>query len=137
MNTKLSPISTSSESKVYVYDPTVTKYTPNVIDKKVFDNKHYQEFIKNRYEINQDIKNILKTEFNGYTVEYLADKLEVSPIYLNQILSLWNQYHCTYFAKYGRIIFNPKNNHWVFIPNWHPQSRKTELQFEELKFYHM
>tara|TARA_Y100000389_G_scaffold167192_1_gene172274 strand:- start:77 stop:454 length:378 start_codon:yes stop_codon:yes gene_type:complete len=122
-------------SNIYNYDPTVTEYNPNIINNKVFEDKNYQDLVKKNPDINQKIKNILKQEFNGYTVEHLAEKLEVTPIYLNQILSLWNQYHCTYFAKYGRIIFNPKNNHWIFIPNWHPQSRISKLRFEDLKFY--
>jgi len=125
------------ESSIYVYGSTVTEYTPNVINNNVFGDKQYQAFIITKSDIHHDIKNILKTDFNGYDVEYLAEKLEVSPIYLNQTLSLWNQHHCTFFAKYGRIIFNPINNHWIFIPNWHPQSRNSKLQFEELKFYRM
>lgn len=126
-----------TERPVYQYKVHVTDYTLNVINQKLFDDPAYIAFRKDNLDIFGKIKNILKTEFGGYTIEYICEQLDMNPIYINQMLSIWVQHYCSFFAKYGRVIFNPINTHWIFIPNRHPQSRQTDITFDELKFYHM
>ena len=145
INTQQPPSSdTTPTLSPYTYDKKVTTYIPNVINKDVFEDKGYVEFYNNCLkrtpetlsDIHMSIKNILKQKFSGYTTEDISFQLQQNPVYINQILSIWNTYYTTYFKKYGRVMFNNNNQQWIFIPNWHPQSRNANISFDELQFYH-
>ena len=116
----------------------VTTFTPNVINDDVFNDTQYKDFYKSECStIHSDIKDILKQDFNGYTIEYISQTLHKNPAYINQIMSIWNQHYLSFFKNHGRIIFNSKNNHWIYIPKRHPQANVSGLCFEELTFYRM
>lgn len=122
---------------IYQYNPSISQFKVNVIQQDIFEDPSYIAFRRDNLDIFDRLKNILKQNFSGYTLDYISQELDANPIHINQMLSLWNQHYCTFFDMYGRIIFNPKNEHWVFIPNRHPQVRQTNITFEELQFYNM
>ena len=123
------------DCSLYKHVPNITSYTPNVINDDVFKDPNYISFINNNPNIFINIKDILKKDFYGYTVEYISEQLDVSAVHVNQIISAWNNNYCTYFAKYGRVIYNPSNQRWIYVPKQHPQSRVSNLSFDNLQFH--
>jgi hypothetical protein len=74
----------------------------------------------------------LGSKLIGCTLEELNKCIPVNPRYLNHTLSIWNKFYCTFYAMYGRVIYNTKNNRWYYIYKQNPNSRKQRMSLNDI-----
>ena len=52
----------------------------------------------------------------GLTSRFIAETLEKPHKYIQQELCIWERWHCTFYAKYGRIQYIPEKKIWIHEP---------------------
>lgn len=108
-------------------------FKPNTIDATIFNEKEYSEYLLEYQDtIFNTIKEVLGKKITGYTLEELNKFININPRYLNHTLSIWNKFYCTFYAMYGRVIYNTKNNRWYYIYTQNPNSRKQIVTLNDI-----
>ena len=101
-------------------NPHIPKYSPGYIE---FYTKHLDIFdkiytiLKNYNKYHDFSKNILCLhESVIYNKLIDNDYINHDDIeYIKTVLIIWTQNHCTFYARYGRIIYNNVNNNIYYL----------------------
>lgn len=48
------------------------------------------------------------------STELISKNLNTEPKYIHQALAIWKEHSCTFYKKYGLIIWDPVKNLWTF-----------------------
>lgn len=90
------------------------------VDQNLFNTNEWVTFINTNLDIYQRIKEYFVSKKNPYDCDIYLDTdsiieyLQLEPVYVNQILSIWHTNQCTFYAKYGRLYYDNNKNLWRY-----------------------
>ena len=92
------------------------------IQNKLFDTRGWLDFYHNNPNILDAIVKIFNQGTYGFirhnnmlglTTQYIAIALDKPIIYIRHQLAIWHTFHCTFYAKYGRINYIQSKKIWI------------------------
>ena len=90
------------------------------IDKFFWESSEWIEFYTSNLDIMDQIVKVFnqnKYKYSNYirlSSQFIANSLDIENKYVHHMLTIWYKHHCSFYKKYGRVIYDKRSREWNY-----------------------